>query len=142
HWALWAIVALTAWKNFGYNLVIFMAGLSVIPPEYHDAAAVDGASPWQVFRHITWPLLSSTTLFVVLTTFLTVVQFTFTPVQILTDGGPDRSSTNLVYLIYQYGFQFFQTGIASAMAVLMFVALLAATWTQFRLLERFVHYES
>lgn len=141
-WALWAIVLLMGWKSFGYNLVIFLAGLTAIPPEYHDAAAVDGATPWQGFRHITWHLLTPTTLFVVLSTLVATAQHTFTPIQILTNGGPNRSTTNLVYLIYEFGFQYFQTGIASAAAVLMFAAFLAFTWAQFRLLERFVHYES
>ncbi len=141
-WALWTIVLLMAWKSFGYNLVIFLAGLAAIPPEYHDAAAVDGATPWQGFRHITWHLLSPTTLFVLLSTLVATAQHTFTPIQILTNGGPSRSTTNLVYVIYEYGFQFFQTGLASAAAVVMFGVFLGATWAQFRLLERFVHYES
>jgi len=141
-WAIWTIVLLMAWKSFGYNLVIFLAGLSTIPPEYHEAAAVDGASAWQVFRHVTWHLLTPTTLFVLLSTLVATAQHIFTPVQILTNGGPARSTTNLVFIIYEYGFQFFQTGLASAAAVLMFAAFLAFTWIQFRLLERFVHYES
>ncbi|MDQ7828051.1 MAG: sugar ABC transporter permease [Armatimonadota bacterium] len=140
-WALWAIVVLMAWKSFGYNLVIYLAGLAAIPAEYLDAAAADGASAWQTFRHVVWPLLSPTTLFVGLSTLIATAQHTFTPIQILTAGGPNRSTTNLVYLIYDYGFQFFQTGLASAVAVVMFVAFLGATWAQFRLLERFVHYE-
>jgi sn-glycerol 3-phosphate transport system permease protein len=141
-WAIWTIVLLMAWKSFGYNLVIFLAGLAAIPPEYHDAAAVDGASPWQGFRHVTWHLLTPTTLFVLLSTLVATAQHTFTPIQILTNGGPSRSTTNLVYIIYEYGFQYFQTGLASATAVMMFAAFLGATWAQFRLLERFVHYES
>lgn len=140
-WAIWAIALLTAWKSFGYNLVIFAAGLAAIPPEYQDAAAVDGASPWQVFRHVTWPLLTPTTLFVFLSTLVATAQHTFTPVQILTNGGPDGATTNLIFLIYEYAFQFFQTGTAAAAAVLVFVAFVALTWMQFRLLEGFVHYE-
>ncbi|MDR7487156.1 MAG: sugar ABC transporter permease [Armatimonadota bacterium] len=141
-WALWVIVVLMAWKSFGYNLVIFLAGLAAIPAEYHDAAAVDGATPWQGFRHVTWHLLTPTTLFVLLSTLVATAQHTFTPIQILTNGGPSRATTNLIFLIYEFGFQFFQTGMASAAAVLMFAAFLGATWAQFRLLERFVHYES
>lgn len=140
-WALWAIVVLMAWKSFGYNLVIYLAGLATIPSEYLDAAATDGASGWQTFRHITWPILSPTTMFVAVSTLVATAQHTFTPIHILTGGGPARSTTNLVYLVYDYGFQFFQTGLASAVAVVMFVAFLGATWAQFRLLERFVHYE-
>jgi sn-glycerol 3-phosphate transport system permease protein len=140
-WALWAIAVLMAWKSFGYNLVIYLAGLSAIPAEYHDAAAVDGASSWQTFRHITWHLLSPTTMFVVLSTLIATAQHTFTPIHILTGGGPNRSTTHLVYLVYDYGFQFFMTGLASAVALLMFLGFLGATWAQLRLLERFVHYE-
>ena len=128
------------WKLIGYNFVIFAAGLASIPSEFYDAAKVDGASGFQQFWRISWPLLSPTTFFVLVTTVIYADQQTLIPIQILTQGGPNKASTNLVYLIFQYGFQFFETGTASALATMVFLLFMAATLVQQRLLERFVHY--
>jgi sn-glycerol 3-phosphate transport system permease protein len=140
-WVIPAILVISAWKLLGYNLVIFAAGLAGIPNEYYDAAKVDGASPFQQFWAISWPLLTPTTFFVLVTTVIYAGQQTLIPIQILTRGGPNKASTNLVYLIFQYGFQFFETGTASALAMIVFLLFTGMTLVQQRLLERFVHYE-
>jgi len=140
--SLWAIVLVSAWKVFGYNFVIFLAALAAIPAEYHEAARIDGASAWKAFRWVTWPLLGPTTLFVLVTTGIFTGTQVFIPIHVLTQGGPYNSSTNLMYLIYQYGFQFFQIGPASAAAVLTFLGFLALTYFQLTYVERFVHYGS
>jgi sn-glycerol 3-phosphate transport system permease protein len=140
-WVIPAILIISAWKLLGYNLVIFAAGLAGIPNEYYDAAKVDGASPFQQFWAISWPLLTPTTFFVLVTTVIYAGQQTLIPIQILTQGGPNKASTNLVYLIFQYGFQFFETGPASALATLVFLLFTGVTLAQQRLLEKFVHYE-
>lgn len=139
-WVIPAILVICSWKLIGYNFVIFAAGLASIPNEFYDAAKVDGASGFQQFWRISWPLLSPTTFFVLVTTVIYADQQTLIPIQILTQGGPNKASTNLVYLIFQYGFQFFETGIASALATLVFLLFIAATLIQQKLLERFVHY--
>lgn len=140
-WVIPAILIISAWKLLGYNLIIFAAGLAGIPGEYYDAAKVDGASAFQQFWCISWPLLTPTTFFVLVTTVIYAGQQTLIPIQILTQGGPNKASTNLVYLIFQYGFQFFDTGLASALATLVFLLFTGVTIIQQRLLERFVHYE-
>ncbi len=138
--SLWAIVLVSAWKVFGYNLVIFLAALASIPTEFLESARIDGASAWKAFRWVTWPLLGPTTFFVLVTTAIFTGTQVFIPIHVLTQGGPYNSSTHLMYLIYQYGFQFFQVGPASAASVLTFLGFLVLTCLELRYLERFVHY--
>jgi sn-glycerol 3-phosphate transport system permease protein len=139
-WAIWSIVLVTVWKTFGFNFVIYTAGLLAIPTELYQAARVDGASDAQLFRHITVPLLAPTTLFVLLTTFILSPQNLFIPTQILTQGGPNEASNNAGYLVYQLGFEYFRVGYASAAATLIFVVFLVLTAVQFLLAERRIHY--
>jgi sn-glycerol 3-phosphate transport system permease protein len=139
---LLAVAMVTAWKSFGYNLLLFVAGLLSIPKAPVDAALVDGASAWQLLWYVRLPLLSPTMLFVLVTTVVLAAQQVFIPIQILTRGGPSGASTNLVYSIYEYGFQFFRVGIASALAMIVFLLFLALTWAQIRLLEGRVNYDS
>jgi sn-glycerol 3-phosphate transport system permease protein len=138
--SLWAIVLISAWKVFGYNLLIFLAALANIPGEYLEAARIDGASAWKAFRWVTWPLLGPTTFFILVTTAIFTGTQVFIPIHVLTQGGPYNSSTHLMYLIYQYGFQFFQIGPASAASVLTFSGFLLLTYVQVKYVERFVHY--
>jgi sn-glycerol 3-phosphate transport system permease protein len=139
-WALWSIVLVTVWKTFGFNFVIYVAGLLSIPAETYEAARVDGASERQIVWRVTLPLLGPTTLFVLLTTAILGPQNLFIPTQILTQGGPNDASNNLGYLVYQLGFEYFRVGYASAAATLTFLLLLAVTAAQFVLGERRIHY--
>ncbi|MBI4198993.1 MAG: sugar ABC transporter permease [Chloroflexi bacterium] len=139
-WAIWGIINVTVWKTLGFNFVVFLAGLLAIPREMQEAARVDGASEWRVFRHVTWPILAPTTLFVFLTTFILAPQNLFVPTQILTHGGPNEASNNLGYLVYQLGFEYFRAGYASAAAMVIFLIFLGLTFLQFTLAERRVHY--
>jgi sn-glycerol 3-phosphate transport system permease protein len=138
--AIWAVILVTAWKTFGYNFVIFVAGLLAVPKELVEAARIDGAGEWHTFRHVIWPLLTPTTLFVVLTTLMLAPQYLFIPTQILTQGGPNQASNNLGYIIWEQGFEVFRVGNASAIAVAVFVGFLAFSVMHFRLLEGGVHY--
>jgi sn-glycerol 3-phosphate transport system permease protein len=139
-WAIWSIILVTVWKTFGFNFVVYTAGLLAIPAELYQAARVDGASDGQLFRYITVPLLAPTTLFVLLTTFILGPQNLFIPTQILTQGGPNEASNNVGYLVYQLGFEYFRVGYASAAATLIFLVFLALTAVQFLLAERRIHY--
>ncbi len=139
-WAIWSIINVTVWKTFGYNFVLYMAGLLAIPQQMNEAARVDGAAEWQVFRHVTWPLLAPTTLFVFLTTFILAPQNLFIPTQIFTQGGPNEASNNLGYIVYQLGFEYFRVGYASAAATVIFLVFLGLTVIQFYLAERRIHY--
>lgn len=126
--ALWTIVVITGTKIFALNVLIYLAGLAAVDRDCVEAARLDGASEWGVTRHILVPLLSRTT---ALTSFLCLVlggQWTFVNVAVLTQGGPVGASDNVFYLLYQYGFSYFNTGLASASAVVITAALaIAAT---------------
>lgn len=139
HTALAAVMLVSIWVQVGYQMVVFLAGLQGIPQDYLDAALVDGASPWRRFWRVTFPLLRPVTLFVLVTGIITSFQV-FTLVYVLTDGGPLHATDVLVYRIYQMAWEFLQFGPASALALLLFVFLFAATWVQFRLLGKQVRY--
>ena len=95
------------WKNFGYNLIIFVAGLQNIPEELYEAAHVDGASGWQRFRHITLPMLAPTFLFVGIITMIGYFQL-FAEPYVMTEGGPLQSTVSIVYLMYEEGFKWWR----------------------------------
>jgi len=137
--ALLAIILVTVWTQVGYQMVIFLAGLQGIPQTYYDAALVDGASPWQRFRHVTLPLLRPVVLFVLVTGIIAGFQV-FTLVYMMTEGGPLHSTDVIVYRIYQTAWEFLRFGSASAMALVLFGVLLVVTVVQFRLLGKRVDY--
>ena len=128
-WSMPAIVLLSAWKNFGYNMVIFMAGLQGIPAELHEAAEVDGARAWRRFRHVTLPLLAPTFMFVGVTTMIGYFQL-FAEPYIMTQGGPNQSTYSFVMLMYEKGFRWWRLGYASAAAATLFAITAAATAAQ------------
>jgi ABC-type sugar transport system permease subunit len=138
-WAMPAVIIVYVWKNIGYAVVIYLAGLQAIPRELYEAALVDGASNWARFRHITVPGLSPVIFFLVLTTLLASFQ-TFDVIKVMTDGGPVDATTTLVYYLYQEGFVGFNAGRAGVAAVVLFVAMLAFTLVQLRYTERAVNY--
>lgn len=137
--AIWSLVLVTVWKTVGYPMVIYLAGLQAIPGDLYEAAALDGAGGWQRFRHVTWPLLTPTTLFLVVT--LTIASFQgFDVVRIMTQGGPVTATMIYVYYIYEQAFQYFKLGKASAAVVVFFTLILALTAAQWWLFRRRVHY--
>jgi multiple sugar transport system permease protein len=137
--ALLSIVAVTVWTQVGYQMVIVLAGLQGIPQAYYDAALVDGATPWQRFRHVTLPLLRPVILFVLVTGIIAGFQV-FTLVYMMTEGGPLHSTDVIVYRIYQTAWEFLRFGYASAMSLVLFAILLVVTVVQFRLLGKRVEY--
>ncbi|MEV5821928.1 sugar ABC transporter permease [Micromonospora harpali] len=118
--ALLAIVVMSAWKNVGLAVLIFLAGLQNVPPELHEAASLDGAGPVRRFRAITLPLLRR---YVLVALFVSTISGTriFTPVNLMTQGGPDDATTNLTYYAYQQAFQYSSHGVAAATTVCMLV---------------------
>jgi ABC-type sugar transport system permease subunit len=150
HWMKWlrdpkggsmaAILIVGIWKRVGYNGVIFLAGLLNISPEYYEAATLEGAGPWHKFRHITLPLLSPTTFFVTIIQIISALKVSVSPL-VMTKGGPVGSTEVLVLNIYKEAFENFRMGYASAVAVFVFVVILAFTIVQFRLGEKKVHYQ-
>lgn len=131
-WALFAIIVLAVWKNFGYNMLIFVAGLQAIPEELYEAARLDGASAWAQFRHVTLPGLAPVTLFVAVTTMIGNFQL-FSEPYVMTQGGPLRATTSVVLMMYEEGFRWWRMGMASALAFVLFAIILTSTLLQMRL---------
>jgi multiple sugar transport system permease protein len=134
-WAMPAIIILAVWKNFGYNMLIFIAGLQAIPDDLYDAAELDGASWWQRFRHITMPMLAPTFLFVAIVTMIGYFQL-FAEPYVMTQGGPLRSTLSVVLFMYEEGFRWWRIGNAAAIAFILFLIMLVATLIQFRFRPR------
>jgi len=129
-WALPSLVLLAAWKNFGYTMVVFVAGLQAIPEELYEAARIDGASAWARFRHVTVPLLGPTLFFVAVVTAIGYLQVFAEPYVMTPEGGPLKSTLTASLLMYERGFRWWSLGPAAAIAVLLFVVVLAATLLQ------------
>ena len=129
--ALLAIMIMTIWKDFGYAVVMFMAGLYSLPSDAMEAARVDGASSWQTFKYLTHPLLKPMTLFVVITSIISYIQ-AYVQVLILTEGGPGTATYLSSYIIYNEAFVKYNFGYASAMSFVLFVITAVFTWLSFR----------
>jgi multiple sugar transport system permease protein len=134
-WALPAIILLAVWKNFGFNMVIFLAGLQSIPQSLYEAARIDGASSWQQLRRVTLPMLSPALLFVALITAIGYLQL-FAEPYVMTGGGPSDATLSIVLLMYEEGFRWWNLGYAAAIAVVLFAVILSATLLPIRLLRR------
>jgi len=131
-WAMPAIIAMAVWKNFGYNMLILIAGLQAIPEELYEAALLDGAGAWGRFRHVTLPMLMPTLVFVGLITMIGYFQV-FAEPYVMTAGGPLRSTTTMVLLMYEEGFRWWRMGYAAAIAFVLFVLILGGMLAQRRL---------
>jgi multiple sugar transport system permease protein len=129
-WATDAIVIMSVWKEVGFFMVVFLAGLQSIPSDLYEAAKVDGSSGWQVFLHITIPLLKPTLLFVSVISMITGLQ-TFVPQWVMTQGGPSDSTLVMSLNIYETAFRFLEGGKAAAMSVVLFLIIGAVTLAQF-----------
>ncbi len=134
-----AVIIVLIWSGIGYDMVLFLAALKNISLEIYDAALVDGANTYQIFWRITFPLVSPTTFFLLITGFINVLK-AFDIVRIMTEGGPLNSSNVVVHFLYQNAFQWFRTGYASALALILFVFIMFITLIQNRLSKRWVHY--
>ncbi|HNY67355.1 MAG TPA: sugar ABC transporter permease [Bacillota bacterium] len=140
YWAMPGIVLASVWKDAGFFALIFLGALKGINHEYYEAAQIDGASPWNKFRHITLPLVSPTTFFVTITSIINSFQV-FAQVQIMTYGGPAGATQVIMERIYKYAFQFFKMGYASALSWVLFVIILIITAIQWRLQKGWVFYD-
>ena len=138
-WALPAVMIVSVWAALGYDMVLYLAGLQAIPSELYEAAEIDGASRWQQFRHITLPLLSPTTFFLLVTGIISSFR-AFALIQVMTQGGPGTATTLLAYYIYKLGFQFYRMGYASAVAWVLLVIVFVFTLIQFRGQRRFTFF--
>ncbi|MDW8316045.1 MAG: sugar ABC transporter permease [Rhodovarius sp.] len=138
--ALLTLALIGLWQLLGFNMVLFLAGLSAIPRELYEAAALDGArSGIDRFLRVTWPMLGPTTMFVTITSTITAFKV-FDTVVVLTRGGPMGATETLLYVLYLEGFQYFRTGYAAAMTVVLLGFLVLLSLLQARTIERRVHY--
>jgi multiple sugar transport system permease protein len=139
-WVMVSLSVIGIWENVGFNLVLFLAGLTAIPRDLYAAAEIDGArGTWAKFRLVTWPLLGPTFLFVAVITLTRSIRI-FDTVQTLTRGGPNKASEVLLFTIYEEGFQYFRFGYSAAVTLVFLAAVLAVTLANAWLIDRRVHY--
>ena len=140
-WAMPGVVLASVWKDVGFFALIFLGAFKGINPEYYEAASIDGASPWQRFRRITFPLISPTTFFVLTTSMINSFQV-FTQVMVMTEAGPAGATQVIIERIYRYAFQFYKMGYAAALSWVLFAIVFVATYAQWRLQKRWVTYDA
>jgi multiple sugar transport system permease protein len=131
HWAMPAIIVFAVWKNFGYNMIILLAGLQSIPEELYEAARIDGASIWRQLRYVTLPMLAPILLMVSILTIAGYFQL-FAEPYVMTQGGPLQSTVSVLYLMYEEGFKWWNLGSASAVAFVLFLVIFGITALQLR----------
>jgi multiple sugar transport system permease protein len=130
-WAMPSIVLLSVWKNFGYNMIILLAGLQAIPDDLYEAAQLDGAGPGAMFRHVTVPSLAPMLLMVSILTMAGHFQI-FAEPYVMTQGGPAQRTVTVLYLMYENGFKWWSLGSASSVAFVLFLFMLAFSLVQAR----------
>ena len=135
HWAMPTIILLAVWKNFGYNMVILLAGLQAIPEDLYEAARIDGASWSRQLLHVTLPMLAPVLILVGILTTAGYFQL-FAEPYVMTQGGPLRSTVSVLYFMYEEGFKWWNFGAASAVALMLFGLIFAVTWLLMRLTRR------
>jgi multiple sugar transport system permease protein len=135
HWAMPAIILLSVWKNFGYNMVILLAALQTVPTELYEAARIDGANAWRQFRDVTLPALAPVLLMVSILTIAAHFQI-FAEPYVMTQGGPAQRTITVLYFMYDEGFKWWSLGSASAVAFVLFVLMFVITLLQLRVARR------
>ncbi|PLX18646.1 MAG: sugar ABC transporter permease [Candidatus Muiribacterium halophilum] len=141
NWAMISIIIMSIWKGLGYNIIIFLAGLQGIPKHLYESAEIDGAGVWHKFRNITVPMISPVTFFVLVMSTISSFQV-FAQVYMMTQGGPAKATTVIVYHLYDKAFQKFQLGASSAIALVLFLMIFTMTLIQRKVAEKKVHYSN
>jgi multiple sugar transport system permease protein len=135
-----ALILVSIWSSLPLKIIFFLAALQSVSPEYYEAAAIDGAGTWAKFRHITWPLITPTTFFLTVISIIGLMTGSFDLIWTMTKGGPLDASNVITVHLYRTAFVYFDMGYASAMAYLLFLAVLAVTVVQWIAQKRWVHY--
>ncbi|NLG24037.1 MAG: sugar ABC transporter permease [Clostridiales bacterium] len=138
-WAMPAIIIMSIWKGSGYNMVIFLAALQGVPQELYESARIDGASWWRQLRHITIPMVSPTTFFILIISIISSFQM-FEQTYVMTKGGPAYATLSLVFYTYQQAFDYFRMGYASALAWVLFAVIMVFSFIQMAYQKKWVHY--
>jgi sn-glycerol 3-phosphate transport system permease protein len=137
--ALWSLMAVTIWKEAGFFMIFFLAALQQVPPDLYEAARMENAGRWTVFRRITWPLVMPTTLFVAINALINAFRIV-DQVIAMTGGGPNNATTLLLFYIYQVAFSFWDSSYAAALSTVLLLLLGGVALAQFYLLDRKIHY--
>ena len=137
--AMLAVIIVTVWKSLGYAMIFYLSALEKVPGELYEASGLDGAKSWQRFRDVTLPCISPTTFFLVIITMVSSLQ-AYDQIQILTQGGPSGSTRTLLYMYYQLGFEEFNMGQATAVAIVMIILTVLLSAIQFTASKKWVHY--
>lgn len=134
------LIVMTIWKEAGFFMIFYLAALQSIPPDLHEAATLEGAGRWYYFRRVTFPLLMPTTLFVLINAVINSFKLV-DQLFIMTKGGPDNASNLLLYYIYENAFNYWDTGYAATLTVVLLVILMVCAIGQFVLFEKRIHYQ-
>jgi multiple sugar transport system permease protein len=140
HWALPVLAVIGAWKDVGYHCILFLAALQAVSRDFYESSSIDGANRLQKFRHITFPLISPTTFFLLLITIIGGLQ-AFYQMALMTKGGPAFSTTTLTYYIYRSAFEFSDFSYASAVGVFLFIVTLLFIWMNWMVQKKWVFYQ-
>lgn len=141
-WVIGVLSVITSWKVFGYNFIIILAGVSGVSGEVIEAARLDNIPLWKIFRDIIVPMSSATGIYVFITTIVQGLQYVFTPIKVVTQGGPNYASSNMIYMSYHEAFTLYRTGSSSAVSVITMAFFIGLLLLEFRFVEKGVYYEN
>ncbi len=141
-WVIAVLCIITTWKSFGYNFINILAGVSGVSHEVIEAARLDNVPMWKIFRDIVVPMSSATGIYVFITTIVQGLQYVFTPIKVVTQGGPNYASSSLIYMSYHEAFTLYRTGTSAAVSVLTMILFAVLLVLEFKFVERGVYYEN
>lgn len=141
-WVIAVLCIITTWKSFGYNFINILAGISGVSSEIVEAARLDNVPMWKIFMDIIVPVSSATGIYVLITTIVQGLQYVFTPIKVITQGGPSYASSNLIYASYHEAFTLYKTGTSSAVSVMTMLLFMILLYLEFRFVEKGVYYEN
>lgn len=141
-WVIVVLCIITSWKAFGYNFIVILGGISGVSQEVIEAARLDGISMGKIFKDIIIPMSSATGIYVFIYTIVQGLQYVYTPIKIITQGGPNYASSNLIYMAYHEAFSLYRTGMSSATAVITVVIFMILLILEFKFVEKGVYYEN
>lgn len=141
-WVIAVLSLITSWKVFGYNFIIILAGVSGVSTEVIEAARLDNVPLWKIFKDMVVPMSSATGIYVFITTIVQGLQYVFTPIKVVTQGGPNYASSNMIYMSYHEAFTLYRTGTSSAVSVITMVLFILLLVLEFRFVEKGVYYEN
>lgn len=141
-WVIAVLGIITSWKAFGYNFIVILAGVSGVSSEVIEAAKLDNIPTWRIFTDMVLPMSSATGIYVFIITIVQGLQYVFTPIKVITQGGPNYASSNMIYMSYHNAFTLYQTGTSSAVSVLTMIFFVVLLLLEFRFVEKGVYYEN